>query len=130
LNHLHHQLALSICHPYGALGKTGSDGLSGEVGTPLTFVRFKISKPSDRLAGHIGAYVLRCTVRIADQSCYAADVENAIKITTGGLGSVGELIAESFDLCAGVVGLPSRVLQLRRPPRGARRNALLERRSG
>ena len=27
------------------------------------------------------------------------------KITTGGLGSVGELVAGSLDLCAGVVGV-------------------------
>jgi hypothetical protein len=53
LNHLHHQLPLSLGDPYCAFGETGSNRLAGEVGASLTLLRFKISKPTNRLAGHM-----------------------------------------------------------------------------
>jgi hypothetical protein len=81
LNHLHHQLALSFRDPYGALNKTGSDGFGSEIGATLSFLRFKISKASNRLASDIDADVLCCPVRVAHQCSNAASVENAIKIT-------------------------------------------------
>jgi hypothetical protein len=43
LNHLHHQLALPLCHPYGPFGEAGGDRLGGEVRAALAFLRFKIS---------------------------------------------------------------------------------------
>jgi len=96
---------LSFGHSYGSLSKTGCDSLGSEVRAALSLLRFKISKPSDRFAGPIDTDILRCAVRVADESCYAAGVEDAIKITTGGLGSIGELVAGSLDLCASVVRL-------------------------
>jgi hypothetical protein len=68
-------------------------------------LRFKISKASDRLAGNIDTDIFRCSVRVADQGCDAACVEDAIKITTCCLGSISELVARSFDLHVGIVGL-------------------------
>jgi hypothetical protein len=64
LNHLHHPL--SFRHPYGAFSKAGGNGFGGEAGAALAFLCFKISKPSDRLAGDVDADVLGCAVRIAD----------------------------------------------------------------
>jgi hypothetical protein len=63
-------------------------------------LRFKISKTSDRL-GDIDPNILCRSVRIPDESCYAAGVEDAIKITTGGLGRLAV-----FDLeLVGIVSL-------------------------
>jgi hypothetical protein len=50
LNHLHHQLALSLRDPHGAFGKTCGDCLRCEIRTPLTLRGFQISKSSDRFA--------------------------------------------------------------------------------
>jgi len=69
------------------------------------FLGFKISKLSDRFAGHIDPNVLCGSIGIADEGSNSAGVEDAIKITTGGLGSVSELVAGSLNLCAGIVGL-------------------------
>jgi hypothetical protein len=77
---------LSSGDPYGALSETGCHCFGGKVPTPLALLRFKISKTSDRLAGDIDPNILCRSVRIPDESCYAAGVEDAIKITTGGLG--------------------------------------------
>jgi hypothetical protein len=43
--------------------------------------------------------------RVADKGSDATGVEDPIKITTGGLGSIGELVTGCLDLHAGVVGL-------------------------
>jgi hypothetical protein len=98
LNHLHHELTLSFGNPYGPLGEASSDRLPCEVGAPFTFLRFKISESSDRLAGYIDPDVLRGSIGVADKGCYFPGVEDAIKITTGSLGCVGELVTGSLDL--------------------------------
>jgi hypothetical protein len=43
--------------------------------------------------------------RVADKSGDATGVEDAIKITTGGLSSIGKLVAGRLNLCAGIVSL-------------------------
>jgi hypothetical protein len=68
-------------------------------------LRFKISESSDRLAGDLDANVLRGAIRVADQGCYSPGVEDTIKITTCCLGSIGQLVTGSLDLCAGIMGL-------------------------
>jgi hypothetical protein len=105
LHHLHHQLTLSLSASYGALSKTGSNGLGSEVRASFSLLRFKISKSPDRFAGDIDPDVLRCSVGIADKGSHSSGVEDAIKITTGGLSCIGEFVTGSMDLCAGIVGL-------------------------
>src|SRR5215207_10000459 len=63
----HHQLALSLCDPYRALGEPSGDHRR-EVCTPLALLGFKISKSSDRFASHIDTDVLRCSVCVADSA--------------------------------------------------------------
>jgi hypothetical protein len=96
---------LTLCDSYRAFGKSGGNCLRCEVRASFTFLRFKISKASDRFAGHINTDILRCSICVADEGSDTPRVEHPIKITTGGFGSVGELVAGSLDLCAGVVGL-------------------------
>jgi hypothetical protein len=91
LNHLHHHLALSFGHPYGPFSQASGNGFRCEARAPFTFLRLKISKSPDRLPGDIDTNILRRPVRVADQGCHATGVEDAIKITTGGLRCVGEL---------------------------------------
>jgi hypothetical protein len=105
LHHLHHQLALTFCHSYGAFGETGRNRLGSEVRAPLAFLCFKISKPSDSFAGDVDPYVLGCSVGVANKGRDATRVEDAIKITTCRLGSIGELVPRGFDLRAGIVRL-------------------------
>jgi hypothetical protein len=121
-------LALPFSHSYGAFGKTGGDRLGGEVCASLTFLRFKISQPSDRFAGHVNPNVLRSSVGIANEGSNATGVENPIKITACRFRGMGELLAGRLDLCAGVMRFASAVLQLRKPLRAAWRTARLERR--
>jgi hypothetical protein len=44
--------------------------------------------------------------RVADKGSDATGVEDPIKITTGGLDTIGELVTGSLDLYAGVMRLP------------------------
>jgi hypothetical protein len=44
-------------------------------------------------------------VGVADQGSHAAGVEDAIKITSCGLGRIGEIFTGSLDQRAGFVGL-------------------------
>ena len=85
-------------HPYRALGEAGSDRLRGEVPAALSLLGLKISKPSDRFAGDVDPDILGCAVGVTDQSCDASGVEDAIKITTGGLGGISELVTGGAQL--------------------------------
>jgi hypothetical protein len=91
-DHLHHQLTLSLGNPYGSLGQTCSDRLGSEVCAPFTFLRFKISKPSNRFAGYIDANVFRGPVRVAHKGGDASGVEDAIKIFPSGLRNLLALV--------------------------------------
>lgn len=67
--------------------------------------RLKISKASDRFPGHVDPDVFGGSVGVADKGSDATGVEDAIKITTCGLGGISELIARCIDRNAGIVGL-------------------------
>jgi hypothetical protein len=88
-----------------------------------------ISKASNRFAGDIDPDILSGSVGITDEGSNSPGVEDPIKITTGGLGCIGELVTGRLDLCVGVM-LASTVRPLRTPPRAAWRTARLERRFG
>ena len=55
-------------HPYGAFGKTSSNGFGGEVRAAITFLCFELSETSDVLAGLVAA-VLGRYLDLADHCC-------------------------------------------------------------
>jgi hypothetical protein len=96
---------LSLGHPHCALCEARSDGLRCEVRIPLPLLCFKISESSNSFAGDIDPNILGGSVGVANERSNSPRIEDPIKITTGGLSCIGELITGRLDLYAGVMGL-------------------------
>ena len=97
LHHLHHHLALTFGHSYGARSQSCGDRLRSEACASLSLFRFKISKSSDLWPGHIDADVLGRSVGVADKGYDATGSEDAIKITTCCFGQLSSF--SSYSAC-------------------------------
>jgi hypothetical protein len=110
------QLALKLGELHLTLHQARSNGLGGEVCATISLFGFEVGKTSDRFARHVHAHVLRCAVRVADESRHTTGVEDAIEVPSCRLGGIGVLIAFSLDVLSGLVGASSVAPLPRRPP--------------
>jgi hypothetical protein len=82
---------LAVRPPYGAFGKTSSNGFGGEVRAAITFLCFELSETSDVLAGLVAA-VLGRYLDLADHCCgQALIVDQLLELGGVSLSSSGGL---------------------------------------